>query len=237
VLPECGYLFSIVFDIIKTEITMSALKNSGDTYLNQPFKDLKKILKKKKKKNTTVPLETEKDKSPGDSELFTEAMKEVQEIREFREIPLYHKPADLSCYGRSSDHEVLKALEEIVDRKRPVHLPDTPEYIEWINQDYRDDLARKLHEGRYSVQDCLDLHGRVVEEAKAEVEYFLKVSVGKGYKCVKIIHGRGLRSPNGPVLKGAVVKWLLTHFRKYIAAFVTARQCDGGLGALYVLLK
>ncbi|UCH46386.1 MAG: Smr/MutS family protein [Nitrospiraceae bacterium] len=54
---------------------------------------------------------------------------------------------------------------------------------------------------------------------------------------MKIIHGRGLRSPDGPVLKKAVIQWLLTRYRKYIVAFASARQCDGGLGAIYVLFR
>jgi DNA-nicking Smr family endonuclease len=65
----------------------------------------------------------------------------------------------------------------------------------------------------------------------------LKDSFRKGLRCVKIIHGRGLRSPLGPVLKTAVIKWLSGRYRKSIIAYVTARQCDGGLGALYVLLR
>jgi len=54
---------------------------------------------------------------------------------------------------------------------------------------------------------------------------------------LKIIHGRGLRSAKGPVLKNALMKWLSEHYRKHMIAFATARQCDGGLGAVYVLLK
>jgi DNA-nicking Smr family endonuclease len=55
--------------------------------------------------------------------------------------------------------------------------------------------------------------------------------------CIKIIHGRGLRSVKGARLKHVVVQRLSGHFRRDIIAYVTARQCDGGLGALYVLLR
>jgi len=211
---------------------MSVLKNSPDIFLNQPFKDLKKILKKKE-----VEPAVKKERLKNDEELFMESMKEVREISEYREMPVYQKQSVYPCRGNVDDNDTLKALEEIIDGKRPVHLPDTPEYVEWIDRDYRDSLVTYLHEGRYSIQDCLDLHGATLAEAKEEVENFIKASIRNGYKCIKIIHGRGLRSPNAPVLKAAVVKWLLSSFRKYVAAFVTARQCDGGLGALYVLLK
>jgi len=211
---------------------MSVLKNSSDIFSNQPFKDLKKILKKKKVKPSA-----KKERPKSDEDLFMESMKEVREISEFREMPVYQKQAVYTCKVSVDDNDTLKALEEIIEGKRPVHLPDTPEYVEWIDRDYRDALIRYLHEGRHSIQDCLDLHGVTLDDAKGEVENFIKASIRNGYKCIKIIHGRGLRSPNGPVLKEAVVKWLLSSFRKYVAAFVTARQCDGGLGALYLLLK
>ena len=54
---------------------------------------------------------------------------------------------------------------------------------------------------------------------------------------MKIIHGRGLRSVKGPRIKDAVVRRLLGQYRKDVIAFTSARQCDGGLGALYVLLR
>ncbi len=70
-----------------------------------------------------------------------------------------------------------------------------------------------------------------------ELETFIGASFKKGLRCIKIIHGRGLRSTQGARLKEAVVKRLSGHYRKDIIAYVTARQCDGGLGALYVLLR
>ena len=216
---------------------MSILKNSTDNFSNQPFKDLKKILKRKRRQETPKSAESKQPQSLSDEDVFLASMREVMEIEEYRALPVYHKQAVFSKKGQPDHDNSVKALEEIVEGKRAIHLPDTPEYVEWIDQGYRDEIIRFLHEGKVSIQDCLDLHGAIIEEAEFEVEHFIKDSIRKGYKCIKIIHGRGLRSPNGPVLKEAVVKWLLSRFRKYVAAFVSARQCDGGLGAVYVLLK
>ncbi len=91
--------------------------------------------------------------------------------------------------------------------------------------------------GFFSVQDCLDLHGFFFDEAETVTEQFLKEALVKGLRCIKIIHGRGLRSPDGPVLKNALIGWLTYRYRKNVIAFASARQCDGGLGAIYVLLK
>lgn len=235
---------------------MPSGKNATDEFSNQPFKDLKeRLLEMKKKKHLyqirggmpQILLKNTKGLSPdkrkekiiSDEELFRDAMKEVEEIREYRAIPVTPKRTFSVCslMNTSSDKEALKVLKEIVDGKRPVDLSDTQEYVEWINDDYHEDVIKKLHDGQFSVQDCLDLHGIIVEEGRKEVECFFQESLRKGYRCIKIIHGRGRRSAKGPVMKHALINWLLRRHRKHIAAFVTARQCDGGLGALYVLLK
>ncbi len=135
------------------------------------------------------------------------------------------------------EREALVVLNEIVAGQRPIHLPDTQEYVEWINPAYHDVIILNLHEGRFSVQASLDLHGCTVPEAEAEFDDFVQDAFKKGLLCVKVIHGRGLRSVKGARLKEAVIKRLAGHFRKDIIAYVTARQCDGGLGALYVLLR
>jgi DNA-nicking Smr family endonuclease len=231
---------------------MPSRKNVSEEFSHQPFKNLKKLLETNRKKDVS-PISRKGGVIPPllkreclrnnpcltDEEIFHNAMKEVKEIREFRDIPVSRKrTVSIRKYrNTSSDKEALAVLEEIVEGKRPVNLSDTQEYVEWINQDYREDVIMKLHRGQYSVQDCLDLHGIIVEEGKREVEQFFRESLKKGYRCIKIIHGRGLRSVKGPVMKEALVTWLLRRHRKNIAAFVTARQCDGGLGALYVLLK
>ncbi len=216
---------------------MRVKKQEPETFLFQPFKDLKKIIEDKALRIYCKPPVPKKEEPVNDEELFVKAMREVREIKEFRQIPLKKKKAISLPAKISSDKETLKALEEIITGQRAVHLPDTQEYVEWINRDYRGVNIRKLHEGKFSVQDYLDLHDMSVEEAENEVDQFLKDSLIKGLRCIRIIHGRGLRSPKGPVLKNSLIKLLSGRYRKFIIAFVTARQCDGGLGALYILLR
>ena len=93
-------------------------------------------------------------------------------------------------------------------------------------------------EGDYSIQAFVDLHGLIVEDAKEVFEKFLKWAVITEKTGVLIVHGRGLSSPSEPVLKKKVVEWL-THgpWRKWVAAYSSARICDGGAGATYVLLR
>jgi DNA-nicking Smr family endonuclease len=84
----------------------------------------------------------------------------------------------------------------------------------------------------------VDLHGLLAEDAKEVFEKFLKWAVTTGKTGVLIIHGRGLSSPSEPVLKKKVVEWLTRGpWRKWVAAYCSARICDGGAGATYVLLR
>lgn len=222
---------------------MASKKRSSQHLVSRSLKDLKKVIKKKKSQapeKTVDPKPAATGRRVSDEQVFLDAMKEVQEIKEFSSIPVYHKKGKVSARmpkRRTANYTSVKGLEDIVKGRKYIDLPKTQEYVEWVHPDFRDDVVHDLHEGRYSVQDSLDIHGLILDEAEIEVDRFIRESITRSLRCIKIIHGRGLRSPNGPVLKSAVVQWLSRKFRKHIVAFVTARRCDGGLGALYILLR
>jgi DNA-nicking Smr family endonuclease len=223
--------------VIKGERIMAVKKREPETYLNQPFEGLRDIIKTRGIDFTPRPPGKKKSEPLTDEELFAKAMDGVKEIKEFRHMRTSRKKVSPPARREVSDSDALQTLREIVSGRAAVNLAHTQEYVEWINEDFKGDFTKLLHEGRLSVKDCLDLHGLTSEEAGEAVALFFRESKRKGHKCLKIIHGRGLRSPRGPVLKGALIKHLSGRYRKHIIAFVTARQCDGGLGALYVLLR
>lgn len=168
---------------------------------------------------------------------FTAAMQDVKMIAEFRELRSENAIRPVTpAPRRDPDLEALTLLDDIAQGRRPIDLSHTQEYVEWTNPDCTGELIRKLHSGHFSIQGYLDLHGCTVGEAEEKVDAFFAESLAKGLRCVKIIHGRGLRSLQGPRLKNALIKRLSGRYRKNVIAYVTARQCDGGLGALYVLL-
>ncbi len=114
----------------------------------------------------------------------------------------------------------------------------TPEYIEGRAPGVSRRTVKALREGRFSVKRTLNLRGMFVEEAQQAFEEFMREAIFKGERCVLIIHGRGLSSKKEPVLKNKVREWLEKGpFRKYVLAYCSARPCDGGLGATYVLLS
>ena len=208
-----------------------------DVFSHRPFKDLKVKLRKK---GTRIDYtsETKKEEIPlSDEEIFLRAMNKVREIREFREIEVRPKSSTPPTKRPLRKNNEVDILEEIVRGKRPIYLPHTQEYVEWMDKDCNPEIVKQLHEGAFSVQDSLDLHGLNIDDAEKEVETFIRGAYRKGFRYLKIVHGRGLRSRNGPVLKKLTVQLLSTKYRKKLLAFVTARQCDGGLGALYILLR
>jgi DNA-nicking Smr family endonuclease len=97
-------------------------------------------------------------------------------------------------------------------------------------------VLRNLRRGRYAIRGEIVLHGMTGDEAHAQLRTFLAESVTARVQCVRVVHGKGLRSgPRGPVLKASVNRWL----RQWddVLAFVSAPARDGGTGALYVLLR
>lgn len=95
---------------------------------------------------------------------------------------------------------------------------------------------RKLRRGHWVIQDEIDLHGLTTPEAHALLATFLAASLRRGLRCVRVIHGKGLRSKNRePVLKQKVGRWLAQ--RDEVLAYCQARRTEGGSGAVVVLLK
>ena len=189
------------------------------------FKELKNVIKFKEKP----------DKGKSDEEIFLEAMADVREKQEFREIP-YKRPMKINITPFKPEDNI-RVLKEIIGGRYKIRLSDTGEYIDWVRSGARKDLALRLHRGEFSVQDYIDLHGLSLVEAEDALRKFLRNAITSQYSCIKIIHGRGLKSRKGPVLKEAIKKWLHGPFKKWVLAYATAKYCDGGLGATYILLK
>jgi DNA-nicking Smr family endonuclease len=98
------------------------------------------------------------------------------------------------------------------------------------------DVLSKLRRGRWVVQGELDLHRLTVDEARDALAAFLLAGRSRGLRCVRVIHGKGLSSPNRePILKGKVRRWLEQWDE--VLAYCEAPAHGGGSGAVLVLLK
>ena len=113
---------------------------------------------------------------------------------------------------------------------------ETGEEPSYLRTGLARELLRKLRRGHWVVQNIVDLHGLNREEARSVLAEFLGGCLKRGLRCVRVIHGKGLRSPGRePVLKGKVQRWLAQ--RDEVLAFCEAPKNQGGSGALLVLLK
>jgi DNA-nicking Smr family endonuclease len=98
-------------------------------------------------------------------------------------------------------------------------------------------LAR-LRRGEQRVERRVDLHGLTAAEARRALAAALRAAFAEGLRCVLVVHGRGLRSEAGPVLRDGLAEWLTAPpLASLVMAFASAQPRDGGPGASYVLLR
>ena len=168
-----------------------------------------------------------------DAGLFREAVRDVKPLA--YDAPVAEparRPPPQARFTRADRHAVLQ--ESLYADVDDPELASGEELV-FAREGIQKLVLRKLRRGQYRVQAEIDLHGLTVAEAKEAVRTFLVKAIEHHYRCVRIIHGKGLRSGHrGPVLKSAISGVL----RRVgpVLAYVSARQVDGGTGALYVLL-
>jgi DNA-nicking Smr family endonuclease len=113
---------------------------------------------------------------------------------------------------------------------------ETGDLITYLRLGIQRDVLRKLKRGHWTIQASLDLHGHTVTAARDELARFLATARARGWRCVRIIHGRGTRSANNVPLLRNKVRLSLSQ-RDIVLAFCDALPADGGPGAVMVLLK
>ncbi len=172
-----------------------------------------------------------------ENDLFREAMKDVKRLREGKSRIANSLPPLRSAPATSPEWE-RRMLEEILDERHGINTIDLPEYMEGYAEDINPLTMEKLRRGEFSVQKVLDLHGYTSEDGEALFEEFLRDSIRSNLRCIKVIHGRGLKSKAGPVLKEKLKEWIMRAMhRKWITGFSSAPMKEGGPGATNILLK
>jgi len=220
-------------------------KETDNGLRNRPFRQLRDLLEEK-----NLPLKSPDPQTPtprGDPavdpkdehRLFTEAMEGVVPLRrDTRMRPAPEPKTPEPPATRTAEIEAVAYLHRLVETGEGFHVADTPEYREGVGQNVPLGITRHLHKGQFSIQDHIDLHGLCVAAAEEALQAFFKETVTAGRRTVLIVHGRGLSSPAKPVLKAMVHRWLAAGpWRHWVMAYSSARACDGGAGATYVLLR
>ncbi len=208
----------------------------------RPFEGIGgKVGKRARKPGTSAPAR-EHPRAPAldsdlETEQFHEAIADAVQIERDRlagaPVP---RPARLPDEGREwrdFAHDLLKG-------RTGFDISWSEEYVEGRRHEVTMSTMKKLRGGHISWQAYLDLHGMNRDEARKAVEELIRGSRLRNQGCVLVVHGRGKGSEGGvPVLKEKLVAWLTREsgIGSYVLAFATARRCDGGPGAVYVLLR
>lgn len=171
--------------------------------------------------------------SPEEAALFRQAVGAVKPVYNDRRPPDKNMPSPHPHMREADEAAVMAQL--LTDTPADLEI-ETEEHLVYHQPGIQPRVMRRLRRGHYRCQAELDLHGMVVNVARQSLLAFLKQARQRQYRCVRIIHGKGLRSgQRGPILKVKLAGWLQQ--RQEVLAYTSARPNDGGTGAVYVLLK
>ena len=144
--------------------------------------------------------------------------------------------AEVERAENAAVHERLRAL---VEGNARFEVADDGRRVEGRRVDVPIETLRRLRRGHYPLDAQVDLHGMGIDQARAALDAFLGSTRARGERCVLVIHGKGEHSPQGMgVLRGEMAAWLSQGpASQHVAAFASASDRDGGVGAVYVLLR
>jgi DNA-nicking Smr family endonuclease len=172
------------------------------------------------------------DDPTSDDASFRDAIADVKPLPQRPAPPRAPRPKPTAAFRRADERA---ALAESLELAPGEWLVETGEELLFRRAHLPPRLLERLRRGEFAVEDEIDLHGLTALAARDALREFLAEALARRLACVRVVHGKGLRSgPRGPVLKHAVNVWL----RKVdaVLAFASAPRRDGGTGAVYVLL-
>jgi len=172
---------------------------------------------------------------PKDDELLRSALADVTPLPPDNRARLERpRPRPIAAQRQRDEREVI--LDTLSDA--PAWEPglENGEELQFLRDGLSAQHLKKLRRRHWVIQDHLDLHGLTTSEARQLTAEFLAHCIHDGLRCIRIVHGKGLRSPNRePVLKKKVAGWLAQ--RDEVLAYCQAPQNEGGGGAVLVLLR
>ena len=165
--------------------------------------------------------------------LFARAVGKVAPIANQERVWSPRRPSPRPLQQDLDDEAVMQ--ESMSDEFDITTLLDADDQLSFRRPGIGTDVTRKLRKGEWSIQGQIDLHGLRSDEARNAMGQFIRDAKRMGWRCVRVVHGKGLGSPGKePVLKSKVQRWLVQ--KNEVLAFVQAKPSDGGGGALLVLL-
>ncbi|MDR3386461.1 MAG: Smr/MutS family protein [Rudaea sp.] len=180
-----------------------------------------------------MPRQRKTEVSPEDLRLFEQAVGPVRRIAAQRTVASRPRPEPEPRQSQLDEARVAgELMRSAID---PAEI-EIGEELSYLKASLSPRLLRQLKRGYFSVADEIDLHQMTANVARIAIKQFLDENKRDGRLCVKIIHGKGLRSrADGPVLKRLVDGMLRQ--RADVLAFASAKPAEGGTGAVIVLLR
>ena len=199
---------------------------------------LKKALTRAARETAERAREARKMAAAAESEknLFVKSVGPVTPIKQQVSNHRQHGPKPLPLPRQRELDEAAALQEALSDHFDVESLLDTDAGLSFRRPGVGAEVTRKLRRGVWVIQAQIDLHGLRSDEARNQLAAFLREATQSGLRCVRVIHGKGNGSPGRqPILKDKVRGWLVQ--KNEVLAFAQARACDGGHGALIVLLR
>ena len=180
-----------------------------------------------------------KSNDPDDMDLFMLAMSDVEQLG---------IKTDKAASGKTSPpvKAVIRKIEESEQRLFLDAISGLKLDVKFNEENHAEVLQTKpaagsrikqLRRGTILVDYELDLHGLTKDEALDALNSFIKGAYRRKQKAVLVITGRGNHSPEEPVLKKAVDKWLREDGKEMVVEFLPAPRQMGGDGAIVVFLR
>lgn len=170
--------------------------------------------------------------SPEERALFRDAVKSVKPIK-YDKISPTHKQEKIRKKTKQKEQNLQKEYYLSDYHPEPI---DSDAYLLYCKPNLDPKIMKKLRNGNFPLQARLDLHGKTIAQAKTLLSSFIHFCQHDSVKHALIIHGKGMGSLTGE----AKLKQFINHYLKQfpqVLAFCSAKNKDGGKGAVYVLLK
>lgn len=169
-----------------------------------------------------------------DARLFRDAIGRVRPLKRVAApAPAAPRPRPEPAQAKRDEARVRDEL--LVHEIDPATI-EIGEEIHYLKPGQPQRLLKRLRRGQFSVRAEIDLHEMTSAVAREAMRQFIDECRARGEYCVRIVHGKGLRSGSeGPVLKRLVATLLAR--RKDVLAYASARPAQGGTGAVVVLLS
>jgi DNA-nicking Smr family endonuclease len=184
------------------------------------------------------------DLSQEDRDLWRHVTRDAKPLKKREPAPRAAPESAAEAPAKAPEAKPKKAKPAPIERAAPRPAPPAPvkpagpalAHGRAAGVDRRS--AQRLTRGQLPIEAALDLHGYTQDRAHAALERFLSEAQARGLRCVLVITGKGTTKEAGGVLRAQVPRWLNEPAnRARVLAFDYAQPKDGGLGALYVLIR